>query len=250
MSNGKNITITVTRYRPEQEDEPVEQSYDIEFQGRLGGTGRAESYKRPHRRIALLPLVMCRMGVCGSCGMMVNGEPKLSCAAFLRDYYPGEVRVEPLNNFPIVRDLIIDMTDFSGQTQGGAALDHPGGRKTGFGREEYLQTPEELKEYKQFSMCINCIALLRRLPGIRTRDRVRRPCGHCPGAQVQPGLPGRGTGTASTRHCKHRGHLGMHLYWRVLRGLPQRRGSRGRHPAKQGGHDRQLVQIRTPALGE
>jgi fumarate reductase iron-sulfur subunit len=28
----------------------------------------------------------CHMAVCGSCGMMVNGEPKLSCHAFLRDY--------------------------------------------------------------------------------------------------------------------------------------------------------------------
>ncbi len=28
----------------------------------------------------------CRMGICGSCGMMVNGEPKLTCATFLSDY--------------------------------------------------------------------------------------------------------------------------------------------------------------------
>ncbi len=42
----------------------------------------------------------CRMGVCGSCGMMVNGEPKLTCATFLADYAPGPVRVEPLRNFP------------------------------------------------------------------------------------------------------------------------------------------------------
>ena len=42
----------------------------------------------------------CRMGVCGSCGMMVNGEPKLTCATFLSDYAPGPVRVEPLKNFP------------------------------------------------------------------------------------------------------------------------------------------------------
>ena len=48
---------------------------------------------------------VCRAGICGSCGMMINGTPKLTCAAFLRDYYPGEIRVEPLANFPIIRDL-------------------------------------------------------------------------------------------------------------------------------------------------
>ena len=31
----------------------------------------------------------CRMAICGSCGMMINGMPNLSCQTFLRDYYPA-----------------------------------------------------------------------------------------------------------------------------------------------------------------
>ena len=54
----------------------------------------------------------CRMGVCGSCGMMVNGYPVLTCSAFMREYLPGPVRVEPLNNFEVERDLIINFDDF------------------------------------------------------------------------------------------------------------------------------------------
>ena len=54
----------------------------------------------------------CRMGICGSCGMNVNGEPKLTCATFLADYAPGPIRVEPLRNFPVIRDLIVDIGDF------------------------------------------------------------------------------------------------------------------------------------------
>ena len=54
----------------------------------------------------------CRMGICGSCGMNVEGEPKLTCATFLTDYAPGPIRVEPLTNFPIVRDLVVDIDDF------------------------------------------------------------------------------------------------------------------------------------------
>ena len=54
----------------------------------------------------------CRMGVCGSCGMTVNGEPKLTCATFLAAYAPGPIRVEPLKNFPIIRDLVVDIGDF------------------------------------------------------------------------------------------------------------------------------------------
>ena len=52
------------------------------------------------------------MGICGNCGMTVNGEPKLTCATFLDDYAPGPVRVEPLRNFPVIRDLVVDLGDF------------------------------------------------------------------------------------------------------------------------------------------
>jgi fumarate reductase iron-sulfur subunit len=74
----------------------------------------------------------------------------------LRDYYPGEMLIEPLANFPIVRDLVIDMDDF---------MDKLKAVKPWIIREEeqpveegeYLQTPEQLSEFKQFSSCINCM---------------------------------------------------------------------------------------------
>src|SRR5205807_670434 len=49
----------------------------------------------------------CRMGICGSCGMMVNGEPKLSCATFLSSYSRNgnKLRIEPLRYFPVIRNL-------------------------------------------------------------------------------------------------------------------------------------------------
>ncbi len=98
----------------------------------------------------------CRMGVCGSCGMMVNGEPKLTCAAFLRNYAPGPVRVEPLVNFPVLRDLIINMDDFMHKLHEVKAWLIPKEVKA-VEEGEYLQTPAELARYKQFSMCINCM---------------------------------------------------------------------------------------------
>jgi succinate dehydrogenase iron-sulfur subunit len=98
----------------------------------------------------------CRMGVCGSCGMMVNDEPKLTCAAFLSDYLPGPVRVEPLRYFPIMRDLVIDMTDFMGKLQHVKPWILRDEEKP-LSQGEYLQSPEDLDIYKQYSMCINCM---------------------------------------------------------------------------------------------
>jgi fumarate reductase iron-sulfur subunit len=88
--------------------------------------------------------------------MMVNGEPQLTCATFLSHYLPGPVRVEPLRYFPIMRDLVIDMTDFMGKLQSVKPWIIPGEEKP-LSQGEYLQTPEELDIYKQFSMCINCM---------------------------------------------------------------------------------------------
>jgi fumarate reductase iron-sulfur subunit len=47
----------------------------------------------------------CRMAICGSCGVMIDGKPRLGCKTFLRDYAPAGLRVEPLAHFPIERDL-------------------------------------------------------------------------------------------------------------------------------------------------
>ena len=98
----------------------------------------------------------CRMGICGSCGMTVNGEPKLTCATFLADYAPGPLRIEPLRNFPIIRDLIVDIGDFMRKLVAVKPFIVRRYEKP-LSDGEYLQTPDELDEYKQFSMCINCM---------------------------------------------------------------------------------------------
>jgi fumarate reductase iron-sulfur subunit len=98
----------------------------------------------------------CRMGVCGSCGVKVNGEPKLSCATFLTESIPGPIRVEPLDNFPVMRDLVVDIGDFMRKLREVKpwivrAVERP------LAEGEYRQTPGQLERYKQFSMCINCL---------------------------------------------------------------------------------------------
>jgi len=98
----------------------------------------------------------CRMGVCGSCGMMVNGEPKLTCAAFLKNYYPGTIRVEPLANFPVIRDLVVNYDDFLHKLSAVKAWMIPKEQKT-LEEGEFIQSPAELAEFKQYTMCINCM---------------------------------------------------------------------------------------------
>jgi fumarate reductase iron-sulfur subunit len=152
---AETITLEVARYRPEQEMEPTFQQFEVPFR-KDWVVLDALNYIKDKLDTSLSYRWSCRMGVCGSCGMMVNDEPKLTCATFLSDYMPGPVRVEPLRNFPVVRDLVIAMTDFMVKLQRVKPWlireqEQP------LSEGEYLQTPEQLDVYKQFSMCINCL---------------------------------------------------------------------------------------------
>ena len=151
----QTITLKVTRYRPEQEEEPTAQVYEVPFNEDWVVLD-ALNHIKDQMDGTLSYRWSCRMGVCGSCGMLINGEPKLTCATFLRDYYPGEIRVEPLDNFPVVRDLVIDMSDFLEKFQAVKPWIVRQEEKP-VEEGEYLQTPDQLSEFKQFSMCINCM---------------------------------------------------------------------------------------------
>ena len=98
----------------------------------------------------------CRMGICGSCGMMVNGVPQLTCETLLTTFAPGPVRVGPLEHFPIIKDL--------GDRDGGlsrqiAESSGPGSFvTTSFKPErEFIQSPDQLEMFKQYTLCINCM---------------------------------------------------------------------------------------------
>ena len=153
---AETIKFEVSRYRPEEESEPTLQSYDVPYKEDWVVLDALNHVKNQIDG-SLSFRWSCRMGVCGSCGMMVNGEPKLTCAVPLTDYEPSKpVRIEPLQFFPVMRDLVVDMTSF---------LEKLSSVKPWIIRDdvdateavEFNQTPAELDAYKQFSMCINCM---------------------------------------------------------------------------------------------
>lgn len=150
----KNIILEVFRITPEENSEPSFQNYEIPLQSDWVILD-ALNYVKDNLDGTLSYRWSCRMGVCGSCGMMVNGEPVLTCATFLSKFAPGPIRIEPLENFPVIRDLVIEMGDFMDKLKRVKPwiirddIDQI--------REEYNQTPDQLADYKQFSMCINCM---------------------------------------------------------------------------------------------
>ncbi len=153
MSDITTVKFQILRYRPESDDEAVWQEYEVPCQPDWVVLD-ALNYIKDEIDPSLSHRWSCRMGVCGSCGSLVNGRPMLTCAAFVRDY-TEQIRVEPLSNFPVVRDLVIELDSFIHKLKSvkpwiirrvERAIDEG----------EVRQSPAQLEEFKQFSMCINC----------------------------------------------------------------------------------------------
>lgn len=149
------IHMEVLRYRPEQDDEPFFQTYQVPFTDDMSVL-QGLQYIKDELDSTLSYRWSCRMAICGSCGMMINGVPNLSCHTFLRDFYPNPLRVEPLNHFPIERDLVIGAGDFIAKLESIKPYIIPKEPRT-LEQGEYLQTPAELERYEQYSSCINCM---------------------------------------------------------------------------------------------
>ena len=151
----KTIEIEVLRYRPEQEDTPVWQRYTVPFSDDMSVLQGLQQIK-DEQDGTLGFRWSCRMAICGSCGMMVQGKPRLACQTFLRDLLPGPVRVEALAHFPIERDLIVSVEGFVKKLEGIKPYIIPKTSRA-LAEGEYLQTPHQLEAFEQYSSCINCM---------------------------------------------------------------------------------------------
>jgi len=152
---GTTIEIEVMRYRPEQEQAPVWQSFQVPFTEDMSVL-QGLQYIKDYLDGSLSFRWSCRMAICGSCGMMINGVPKLSCKTFLREYFPGKLRIEALKHLPIERDLVVDAGDFIRKLENIKPYIIPAEPRT-LEQGEYLQTPQQRDKYEQFSSCINCM---------------------------------------------------------------------------------------------
>lgn len=98
----------------------------------------------------------CRVGMCGSCAMMVNGVPRWTCrthvSKVLKD---GEITIAPLRNLPVVKDLVVDMDPFFDKWIAAEGVHH-----ASLTREDDIVSVDENRQDRQNSNagieCINC----------------------------------------------------------------------------------------------
>ena len=152
-SNGKK-TIVVTRFDPDRDEVPRTQSYEVPVQSDWQVLD-ALNFIKDEIDPSLSYRWSCRMAVCGSCGMMVNGEAKLICKD-PHSKYGDTVEVSPLANFPVIRDLVVETEGFLERVQRVKPCIIRAKEKA-VEEGPVRQSPRELADFSQFSMCINCM---------------------------------------------------------------------------------------------
>jgi fumarate reductase iron-sulfur subunit len=172
MREPRKKKFAISRFDPDADEAPTTREYTIPVEADWKVLD-ALNFIKDEVDATLSHRWSCRMAVCGSCGMMVDGEPKLTCAEPLSDY-GDTVEVAPLSNFPVIRDLVVDLDGFLDKFRSvrpwiirakeRAASEGP-----------LRQTPEELEEFKQFSLCINCMLCYAACPVVANEPEFLGP---------------------------------------------------------------------------
>lgn len=117
------------------------------------------------------------MASCGSCGMKINGIPKLACYTKISELEGNTITCEPLSNFPHIRDLVTDFSQFFEHHKEMAPFIHNNNADIRDENKlsEFKQTPQDVDNYLQFSYCIKCGLCYSACPTVATDTKFPGP---------------------------------------------------------------------------
>jgi succinate dehydrogenase / fumarate reductase iron-sulfur subunit len=148
----RTVRFSIYRYDPDKDTKPYMQELSVELQATDKMLLDALMRIKQSADDSVAFRRSCREGVCGSDAMNINGKNGLACITNLRDLKEPIV-LKPLPGLPVIRDLIVDMTQFFKQYHSIKPYlinDTPPPEK------ERLQTPEERNELDGLYECILC----------------------------------------------------------------------------------------------
>jgi succinate dehydrogenase / fumarate reductase, iron-sulfur subunit len=150
------VSFEVLRYNPENDRAPHWSAYSVPVtKGMTVLEGLA--WIKEHKDPTLSWRSSCRMSVCGSCGMFINGLPRLACTNQITHLHSDRITIKPLPNFDIIRDLVPDIEGlFSKHRAIKPYLIRKDVHEQNHPTAEYIQSGGELLDYIQFAYCIKC----------------------------------------------------------------------------------------------
>jgi len=104
---GRTLSINILRHNPaDPESTPRVETFEIEEADNMTLFIALNELRRQQDASLQFDFV-CRAGICGSCGMVINGRPGLACRTLTRDL-PAEISLAPLPGFELIGDLSVN----------------------------------------------------------------------------------------------------------------------------------------------
>lgn len=152
----KEVTCKIQRYNPETDKKKQFQSFTIPVKrGMTVLDGLI--YIKENLDSTLAFRTSCRMGICGSCGMLVNNYPHLACHTQIEEFNADTLTLKPLPNMGIIKDLVVDLGPmFTKHKSIKPFIIRHDESEMSNPSSEYKQLPAELDAFEQFSYCIKC----------------------------------------------------------------------------------------------
>jgi len=105
-SSSKTITLRISKFNPEKDHASTFLEFTVPYQRWTTVLDTILEVKSRHDH-SIGVRYSCRQATCGSCGMIINGKPRLACFTKISELDSDVVTVEPMNNFPLIRDLAV-----------------------------------------------------------------------------------------------------------------------------------------------
>ncbi|MCW8092176.1 succinate dehydrogenase iron-sulfur subunit [Alteromonas sp. ASW11-130] len=148
------LSFSIYRYNPDVDAKPHMQDYTLEVDEGQDMMVLDALIALKEQDPTLSFRRSCREGVCGSDGINMNGKNGLACITPLSALGNGKITLRPLPGLPVVRDLVIDMTQFYTQYEKVKPFLINDSKQPPAG--EYLQSPEERAKLDGLYECILC----------------------------------------------------------------------------------------------
>lgn len=154
MADIQTLTVSIYRYNPEVDAKPYMKDYNIEITKNSDPMLLTVLERLKAEQDSTISFRRsCREGVCGSDGMNVNGANGLACMTHISTLKSDHIVVRPLPGFPVIRDLVVDMSQFYQQYE---RIEPYLQNDAVAPATERLQSPEERSKLDGLYECILC----------------------------------------------------------------------------------------------
>lgn len=169
---GRTLKFHILRFNPQIEgDKPKMVTYELEEAPGMTVFIALNDIREKYDSSLQFDFV-CRAGICGSCGMVINGKPDLACRTLTSKYPEGEITLLPLPAFELIGDLSVDTGKFmrAMSERVGSWIHDKNADNIDINRLEETMNPDLADEIYELERCVECGCCISACATKRMRD--------------------------------------------------------------------------------